>query len=139
MIKDSTYDESKKPDLIEGRAAISVILNLCNNAAARASRITEVAELVERVDDWKGHKVERFGELIISGTHTVLKDDAAKTGKERDVSLIQISFLSLPATPSYGARSAPIDGPSSTQNHANGKLTKGAVSDLPLRTDFILL
>lgn len=97
MIRDKTYDDSKKPDLQEGKAAISVILNICNNAAARASRFTEVAELVERVDDWKGHKIERFGELIISGTHTVLKDDVSKTSKERDVSLTQSLNLARPS------------------------------------------
>ena len=107
MIKDRNYDESKKPDLMEGKAAISVILNLCNNAAARASRVTEVAELIERVDDWKGHKIERFGELIISGIHTVLKDDVSKANKERDVSSDSISqyhatsYLSLQNFPSH--------------------------------------
>jgi cell division control protein 24 len=65
---------------------MNVVVDICNSAAARAQRMEEVNELYEQVDDWKGHKLDRFGELILSGQHTVLKDDTAKSTKERDVS-----------------------------------------------------
>ena len=72
--------------LIEGRAAISEVVDVCNQAAERSSRAQEVSQLRELVDDWKGHRLDHFGELIISGQHTVLKGDTAKA-EEREVSL----------------------------------------------------
>ena len=60
-------------------------MDLCNAAAERAQRAQEVAELGESVDDWKGHRLDHFGDLVISGQHTVLKGDTAKA-EEREVS-----------------------------------------------------
>jgi cell division control protein 24 len=48
-----------------------------------------VQELKFRVEDWKGHRVEGFGELLLYGTFTVLKSETLATGKdgERQVSM----------------------------------------------------
>lgn len=45
-----------------------------------------VEELKGRVEDWKGHKIEAFGDLLLHGTFTVLKGETtAPKGSEREV------------------------------------------------------
>jgi hypothetical protein len=44
-----------------------------------------VSELQGRVEDWKGHKVDHFGELLLYGSFTVLKGEGARE-VEREVS-----------------------------------------------------
>ena len=44
--------------------------------------------LKSQVEDWKSHRVEAFGDLLLYGTYTVLKGDPAKQ-EEREVSLLQ--------------------------------------------------
>lgn len=67
-----------------GAAAIKAILDGANAAIDRHTRLLEVTDLVNSVDDWKGHKLEHFGELVICGGHTVLKGEGAKE-VEREV------------------------------------------------------
>ena len=67
---------------------------MCNTSAGKQKNADDVVELESRVDDWKGHKLERFGLLLISGKHTVLKTDAAsKADQEREVSEYLNSLL----------------------------------------------
>lgn len=68
-----------------GSEATSAILERANQAVDKEARIAAVEDLQGRVDDWKGHQLERFGELIINGTQTVLKGEAPKE-VEREVS-----------------------------------------------------
>lgn len=46
-----------------------------------------MSELQGRVEDWKGHKVDHFGELLLYGSFTVLKGEGARE-VEREVSAI---------------------------------------------------
>jgi cell division control protein 24 len=47
-----------------------------------------VEELKTLVEDWKGHRIEGFGELLLYGQYTVLKGDGmGGKNEERDVSL----------------------------------------------------
>ena len=85
MIKRGGYSDNEKQDLAKGKAAITEILALCNAAADKAERLQKVINLGESVDDWKGHRLDHFGELVISGQHTVLKGDTLKA-EEREVS-----------------------------------------------------
>ena len=43
-----------------------------------------VKDLEGRVEDWKGHKLEHFGELLLHGQFSVIKGDA-KGDVEREV------------------------------------------------------
>lgn len=43
-----------------------------------------MAELQSRVEDWKGHKMDHFGDLLLFGSFTVLKGESAKE-VEREV------------------------------------------------------
>ena len=40
-------------------------------------------DLIQRVEDWKNHKVEQFGRLILHGVYTVI---TGKSEAEKDVS-----------------------------------------------------
>lgn len=57
-----------------------------NNAIAKEARKQAVDELSQRVEDWKGHKIEHFGDLLLNGTYTVLKGEGTKE-VEREVRL----------------------------------------------------
>ena len=58
-----------------------------NAAVDREERLEAVEELRERVEDWKGHRIESFGELLLHGTHQVVKGDTSNPkDQEREVS-----------------------------------------------------
>jgi hypothetical protein len=46
--------------------------------------VEAVEELKTLVEDWKGHRIEGFGELLLYGQFTVLKGESAKN-EEREV------------------------------------------------------
>lgn len=77
-------DEERNADLVEGAAAAQAILHRANDAVAKEERLEAVAELQSRVEDWKGHKLDHFGELLLYGNFTVLKGEGAKE-VEREV------------------------------------------------------
>ena len=77
-------DEERNADLLEGAAAAEAILHRANDAVAKEQRLGAVAELQSRVEDWKGHKLDHFGELLLYGNFTVLKGEGAKE-VEREV------------------------------------------------------
>ena len=86
-----------REDLASGIAATKSVLTRVNDATDRQLRLDAVTDLAQRVDDWKGHKLEQFGELLQYGSFTVLKGEGAKE-VEREVSMI---FDSLPAQTRY--------------------------------------
>lgn len=65
-----------------------------NDAIAREERVEAVEQLKTLVEDWKGHRIEGFGELLLHGHHTVLKGESMTSkNEEREVSaLITYSF-----------------------------------------------
>jgi cell division control protein 24 len=45
-----------------------------------------MAELRERVEDWKGHRLDSFGDLLLHGTFQVIKGDSSSPkDQEREV------------------------------------------------------
>ena len=81
------YDLEKQQDLEEGEAAARSILARADEAVQKEHHAAAVNELQSRVEDWKGHKINHFGELLHFGTYTVLKGEGAKV-VEREVSVI---------------------------------------------------
>lgn len=59
----------------------------------REQRVAAVRELEISVEDWKGHKIEHFGDLLLYGNFTVLKGDGSKD-VEREVRFY--SFAAVP-------------------------------------------
>ena len=85
MEKGGDYDEAHLIDLVEGRQAAESILNRADEALGKEARVEAVSELQGRVEDWKGHKIDNFGDLLLYGSYTVLKGEGAKE-VEREVS-----------------------------------------------------
>ena len=80
-------DQARKEDITIGIEAASSVLERTNAAVDREERLAAVQELKGRVEDWKGHRVEAFGDLLLAGTFTVHKGDNASTkDSEREVS-----------------------------------------------------
>ena len=77
-------DEDKREDLLNGADAASSILQRANEAVAKEQRLAAVSELQSRVEDWKGHQIDHFGELLLFGDYTVVKGEGAKE-VEREV------------------------------------------------------
>ncbi|KAF2434637.1 hypothetical protein EJ08DRAFT_474127 [Tothia fuscella] len=76
-------DEDKKAEITEGIAVATAILQKANEAVHKEERIAAVNELRERVEDWKGHRLDSFGDLLLHGTHHVIKG-GSNSGKEEE-------------------------------------------------------
>jgi cell division control protein 24 len=77
-------DETTKADLAGGIEAAGRVLTKANEAVNRDLLDEAVEELKIRVDDWKSHRMEQFGDLLLHGVYTVV---TGKTEQEKDVSL----------------------------------------------------
>ncbi|WVN86432.1 uncharacterized protein L203_101596 [Cryptococcus depauperatus CBS 7841] len=64
-----------RPELEEASAAVKRIAASINEVTDFKAKQATVRELMERVDDWKGHEVERFGPLHLDDHFTVTKAD----------------------------------------------------------------
>jgi cell division control protein 24 len=63
-------------------------LQLSNAAIDRQERTDAISEIRDRVEDWKGHKLENFGDLLLFGTFQVIKGDPGNPkDQEREVSV----------------------------------------------------
>lgn len=62
-----------------------------NEAVAKEQRTTAVNDLQLRVEDWKGHNMKQFGDLLLYGNFTVVKGEGAKPA-EREVRVISDTF-----------------------------------------------
>lgn len=76
--KKGGLDPERQKDLEDGAGKARSILQQTNEVMAKEARIGAVTELQHRVEDWKGHKIDHFGELLLYGNYTVLKGEGAK-------------------------------------------------------------
>lgn len=60
------------------------MLERTNEWIDREERQEAVQILKSQVEDWKGHRVEVFGDLLLHGTFVVMKGDTSKEN-EREV------------------------------------------------------
>ncbi|KAL8968660.1 MAG: hypothetical protein Q9197_004761 [Variospora fuerteventurae] len=91
----SDLDEERKADLIEGEAAASSLMQRANEAVAKEQRTTAVHDLQLRVEDWKGHNMKQFGDLLLYGNFTVVKGEGTKPAERESDRLLQF-LRSLP-------------------------------------------
>ena len=88
LYKKGDLDDQRKSDLLNGKEAATSVLIRTNLAVDREVKAEAVQELKVRVEDWKGHRVEAFGDLLLYGTFTVVKGEgqqAANKDGERQV------------------------------------------------------
>lgn len=98
LLKDlnkKTEDEEIKEDLAAGCEAAERVLHKANEAVNRDLLDEAVEDLITRVDDWKSHKVEQFGRLILHGVYGVL---TGKADQEKDVSTTHSNASGTPLT-----------------------------------------
>ena len=100
MRNNGDLDENLREDITNGIDATEAVLDRINAAIAREERMEAVEELKHLVEDWKGHRIEGFGELLLYGQYTVLKGDGMN-GKqdEREVRLLPHYLSQLPSRP----------------------------------------
>ena len=75
-------DEHIKEDLAAGIAAAERVLMKANSAVDKNILEEALQDLIVRVDDWKSHKVDNFGSLLLHGVYTVI---TGKSEQEKDV------------------------------------------------------
>ena len=85
-------DEDEKADLEAGFAAAERALSKANEAVNRDMLDEALDELVGRVDDWKNHRVDQFGKLLLHGVYTVL---TGKSDQEKDYEIYLFECILL--------------------------------------------
>jgi len=75
-------DEATRADLSAGISAAERALQKANEAVDRDLLDEALEDLIGRVDDWKNHRVDQFGKLLLHGVYTVV---TGKTDQEKDV------------------------------------------------------
>jgi len=77
--KTGANDETKA-DLTAGIEAANRVLKQANSAVDKEQRREALDDLTKRVDDWKNHRVDHFGDLLLCGHFPVVtgKSDVQK-------------------------------------------------------------
>ncbi|KAF1950932.1 hypothetical protein CC80DRAFT_220235 [Byssothecium circinans] len=89
-------DEQRKEDVSQGMVAAAAILERTNAAIDREDRLEAVEDLKTMVEDWKGHRIEGFGELLLYGQYTVLKGDGMNgKNEEREYKIYLFEMILL--------------------------------------------
>lgn len=85
-------DEAIKEDLSTGIAAAERVLSKANEAVNRDMLDEAVEELNKRVDDWKSHKIDHFGSLLLHGVYTVI---TGRSDQEKDYEIYLFESILL--------------------------------------------
>lgn len=75
MKKSSPIEYPLYDDLVEGSAAAKRVTDKINEAQRRAENIQTVQTLQTRVEDWKGHHLANFGDLLLDDIFLVTKSE----------------------------------------------------------------
>jgi cell division control protein 24 len=73
--KSSPVDYPHYEELKAGSAAVKRVTDKINTAQRRAENLQTIQNLTARVDDWKGHHVSQFGELLLDDIFIVTKTE----------------------------------------------------------------
>ncbi|KAI1780923.1 hypothetical protein F4818DRAFT_20625 [Hypoxylon cercidicola] len=85
-------DEEIKADLTAGIDAAERVLTKANEAVDRDLLDEALEDLIRRVDDWKNHRVESFGRLLLHGVYTVI---TGRTEQEKDYEIYLFECILL--------------------------------------------
>jgi hypothetical protein len=88
--------EATKADLTAGIEAAERVLQKANEAVDRDLLDEALEDLVSRVEDWKKHRVDQFGKLLLHGVYTVI---TGKGDQEKDVGYPIQCLSSFPRAP----------------------------------------
>ncbi|KAI0181570.1 hypothetical protein GGR52DRAFT_44540 [Hypoxylon sp. FL1284] len=91
LLKKGENDEIKA-DLTAGIDAAERVLTKANEAVDRDLLEEALEDLKRRVDDWKNHRVESFGRLLLHGVYTVI---TGRTEQEKDYEIYLFECILL--------------------------------------------
>lgn len=95
LLKDlhkKSEDAETRNDLMSGCEAAERVLHKANEAVNRDLLDEALEELINRVDDWKSHKVESFGKLLLHGVYGVI---TGKSDQEKDYEIYLFECILL--------------------------------------------
>ncbi|KAK1990772.1 CDC24 calponin [Colletotrichum falcatum] len=95
LLKDlmkKSEDEAIKADLAAGIEAAERVLSKANEEVNRDLLDEALDDLRNRVDDWKNHRVEQFGRLLMHGVYTVV---TGKSEQEKDYEIYLFECILL--------------------------------------------
>ncbi|KAJ6440634.1 dextranase [Purpureocillium lavendulum] len=95
LLKDlhkKSEDAETRHDLMLGCEAAERVLHKANEAVNRDLLDEALEELINRVDDWKSHKVESFGKLLLHGVYGVI---TGKSDQEKDYEIYLFESILL--------------------------------------------
>ncbi|KAM5383111.1 hypothetical protein ACJA88_003644 [Fusarium oxysporum] len=95
LLKDlnkKSEDDEVKIDLTSGCEAAERVLKKANEAVNRDLLDEALEDLTSRVEDWKNHKVEQFGKLLLHGVYGVI---TGKTDQEKDYEIYLFESILL--------------------------------------------
>ncbi|GAB0133341.1 guanine-nucleotide exchange factor Cdc24 [Epichloe bromicola] len=94
-------DLQVKDDLCTGCEAAERVLQKANEAVNRDLLDEALEELITRVDDWKSHKVESFGKLLLHGVYGVI---TGKSDQEKEYEIYLFECILLCCKESSGKK-----------------------------------
>ncbi|KXH48430.1 CDC24 Calponin [Colletotrichum simmondsii] len=95
LLKDlmkKSEDEDIKADLAGGIESAERVLSKANEEVNRDLLDEALDDLRNRVDDWKNHRVEQFGRLLMHGVYTVV---TGKSEQEKDYEIYLFECILL--------------------------------------------
>jgi cell division control protein 24 len=72
------HDYPYRVELEQGVEAVRRIASNINNVTDFKAKQLTVRELRDRIEDWKGHDLDKFGDLWLDDHFTVIKGDAPR-------------------------------------------------------------
>ncbi|KAI0874246.1 Rho guanyl nucleotide exchange factor [Hypoxylon argillaceum] len=90
--KGDVPDAETRADLMKGIEAAERVLKQADEAVNRDLLDEALEELKFRVDDWKNHKVDQFGKLLLHGVYTVV---TGRTEQEKDYEIYLFECILL--------------------------------------------
>lgn len=136
--KSSPIDYPHYDELKAGSAAAKRITDKINEAQRRAENLQTVQNLASRVDDWKGHHVSQFGELLLDDVFIVTKSEV---DREYHVFLFERIILCCKEDTSAAGNNKKVSKSNSLlkKPHANGSPMSGLAGGSKKKTTPLLL
>ncbi|MBW0530487.1 hypothetical protein O181_070202 [Austropuccinia psidii MF-1] len=78
LVKHSNPNGPYYDELREGLASIARVTDGVNETTRQRENELAVNDLKERVEDWKGHDLTTFGQLVLEDTFTVVKNESER-------------------------------------------------------------
>ncbi|KAM0747778.1 hypothetical protein T439DRAFT_292360 [Meredithblackwellia eburnea MCA 4105] len=103
LIKNTPPDTPGYKELVDGHASIERVTAKVNETTRREDNRLSVLDLQRRVEDWKGHDITSFGDLLLRETFFVIKSDSER---EYNVYLFERIILCCKETGMSGKKSS---------------------------------